>query len=156
MKRKRASKGVLIDVLLLLVCLLCITTCLSSGILAKYTSESAGNAGARIAGFVVSATAKQDENDPLKYSVTVESKSEVAVSYSLELVFDAPVKDTVTVTVNGHEYAAEDSADDRIVIPALGVLGAGESTAEITLEFKAEGVTAPINFDTFVRFEQVD
>ena len=156
MKRKKASRGVLIDVALLLLCLLCVTTCLSSGILAKFASRAADTETARVAGFAVSASAKQDPDDPLKYSVTVKNESETAVEYSLELVFDRDITGIIKVTVNGHEYEATAANGSRIIIPALGTLATGSKSKTVELVFTAGNLTEPIDFDTFVRFEQVD
>ncbi|MBO4879299.1 MAG: hypothetical protein J5544_03490 [Clostridia bacterium] len=153
MKRKKTSKGILIDVALLLVCLLCITTCISSGILARYTTGANGRDGAKLAKFSVSASAEPDPNDPMEYSVTVVNGSETAVRYSLELVFDQPVEGIITVNVNGKEYGA---SGNTISLPALGILGAAGKTEQIELSFTANNLTVPINFDTFVRFEQID
>lgn len=157
MKRKKASKGVLIDVALLLLCFLCVTTCLSSGIMAKYASRATDSRGARAAGFAVSAHAEQDPDDPTKYTVMVESESEVAADYSLELVFKSEIKDILKVSAGGRIYEASAEDPVRITIPKLGTLGAGKHSKSIVLTFIVDGVVAePIDFVTYVRFEQAD
>ena len=89
----------------------------------------------------------------MKYSVTVVNRSETAVRYSLELIFDQPVEGIITVSVNGEKYGA---SGNTISLPVLGILGAAGGTEQIELSFTANNLTVPINFDTFVRFEQVD
>lgn len=156
MKHKKASKGVLIDVALLLLCLLCITTCLSSGIMARYTTKADGAENARLAKFAVTADAKLVDEEKMEYKVTFENESEVAVRYSLKLTFDtaSDLAGIVKVKIKDAEYSAN---GNEILINDLGTLAPnGSSSIAFNLVVEEGAIASDIDFETIVRFEQVD
>lgn len=154
MKHKKASKGVLIDVALLLLCLLCITTCLSSGIMARYTTGASDKANAKIAVFAVKATAEPSKDDPMKYTVTVQNESETAVRYSLKLMFSDNAPGKVSVKVGDKTYPVNGTELD---IENIGTLGVGSAPKVIELELVANDmIDEDITIEAFVRFEQID
>ncbi len=174
MKRKKASKGILIDIALLLACLMCITTCISSGILAKYTSGGNGNKSAKIAGFSVSASGSpnnnvveiDDEHSSAKYDLVLTNESETAVRYDIVLKFDVDVNNKITVKYDDIEYSTVTDDNKTIKITNAGTLDAnltGSKTVNFDLIVDLDGFSAQsengedfVNFDTIVCFTQID
>lgn len=157
MKRKKASKGILIDVALLLLCLLCITTCLSSGIMARYTTNAGASKNGRTAGFAVSAKAEPIGEDAMEYRVKIRNESEIAVRYSLKLTFDTDkdLTDIVKAKIDNTEYGIKNG--NEILIENIGDIAFGRD-AVITFNLIVEdgAIDSDIDFETIVRFEQID
>ncbi|MBR4635951.1 MAG: hypothetical protein IKO51_06250 [Clostridia bacterium] len=164
MKNKKASRGILIDIALLLVCLVCITTCLSSGIMARFVSRTDSADKARAAKFDVSvsasdttATLSLDQNTA-EYSMKISNHSETAVSYSLIITFENDVTDLITAKVGDREFHP-DSSGKIICIDDIGVIQAGKDVdavfSLIVNNAFINGLTE-IVFSTDVRFVQVD
>ena len=174
MKRKKASKGILVDVALLLLCLVCITSCISSGILAKFTTGSQSANTSRTARFSVSATKKTgeedseitDDNNSVGYEVEIKNDSETAVYYDIVLHFNMSVVDIVSIEYNNNTYEASSDKDEgtSITIKNAGQLASNASATSsfelsVDLEKFTEAVTsgeATIDFDTLVCFTQID
>ena len=164
MKSRKAKKGILIDVALLLLCLMCITACISSGILAKFASESGGNASARIAKFDVSASLSGNGepvvisgNEPPDYTVTVSNNSESVVSYSIILKFSGDVSDFIQGARVNDTFYQFDKTGNMIVMNDLGYIRGGEASyCDFSLIMNSVVGGAEISFETMVRFTQVD
>ncbi len=173
MKRKKASKGILVDVAMLLVCLVCITSCISSGILAKYATGTKTKDLGRPASFKVSAVRTSgddeaeitDDRSYAEYEVKVTNDSETAVSYDITLYFSEEIKGIVTVEFGGETYGATDEDKKTIEIKNAGTLADGGAYDTVTFKlvvdldaFTAsfESGEANIDFDTMVRFTQID
>lgn len=166
MKSRKAKKGILIDVALLLLCLMCITACISSGILAKFASESGGNASARIAKFDVSASLSGNGepvvisgNEPPDYTVTVSNNSESVVSYSIILKFsgDVNVSDFIQGARVNDTFYQFDKTGNMIVMNDLGYIRGGKaSDCVFSLIMNSVVGGAEISFETMVRLTQVD
>lgn len=165
MKNKKASKGILIDVALLLVCLVCITTCLSSGIVAKYVSRTDASAETgRSAGFDVSVSASDTtttlslDQPVADYSVKLSNHSETAVTYSLIITFEDDVTDLITAKIGDREFGP-DGSGKIICLDSIGVIQAGKD-ADVAFSLVVDnafinGLTE-IDFNTDIRFVQVD
>ena len=102
---------------LILLCLTLISTHLTCGLYARYTSSAAGSDSARVAKFDVNCTLAPNEgtdDEPNDFIVTVKNNSEVAVSYSIivetEATMDVTLKkgDTLSVTKTTDE-------DNRVI-----------------------------------------
>lgn len=165
MKNKKASRGILIDIALLLVCLVCITTCLSSGIMARYISRTDANTEkGRAAKFDVSVSASDTtttlslDQHEAEYELTLSNHSETAVSYSLIITFEDDVTDLITAKVGDREFHP-DSSGKVICIDDIGVIQAGKDVdavfSLIVNNAFINGLTE-IVFNTDVRFVQVD
>ena len=160
MKRKKTSKGILVDVALLLLCLMCITACISSGILAKYTQRTAGADSTRIAKFDFDITPPQnsdlrlDENNKVDYTFCVKNNSEVAASCSIILKFDLTSCTGITAKIG---EKAGDQDGNEITISDFAVLAPNETVSKtITIEVDPVLYDKPIDFDVVIRLTQAD
>ena len=109
----------LAGVLLLLVC---VSTWMLSGMLARYTSVGSGNDHARVAGFKVQVTgtppeqvvaADKSDTAEASYEVLVENQSEVAVRYSIYVTFEEELPDWMEVELSGGITADTVSPDGK-------------------------------------------
>ena len=105
MKHKKASKGIFVDVAVLIVCLAIATSCLASGMFAKFVSKSAGADLARVASFNVNAVMSggTEDTDVRNYSITLSNNSETAVRYTVVLTFNQDVSGIVKAALNGKD-----------------------------------------------------
>ena len=173
MKRKKASKGMIVDIAMMLVCLVCITSCISSGILAKYTTGTRSNDLGRPARFSVSAVKTDgednaeitDDGNSVDYKVKVINDSETAVSYDIILTFNMDIYGIVSVKFGEDTYEASEAEKHTITIKDAGVLAMGETDENVMFTIvvdlnqfteSVESGEADIDFDTMVVFTQID
>lgn len=163
MKRRKTSKGILVDVALLLLSLMCITACISSGILAKYTSGAAGSDKARLARFDFELTPPENASVELDggkavYTFSVKNKSEVAASCSIILTFpDINTCKCITATC-GDKDGVQDGNVITITDIAVIAPGAELKDQSFTIEVDLSRYTGgeSIDFDTAIRLTQVN
>lgn len=97
-----------------LFCLVLITTSMMAGLFARYTAKGSAEDSARVAAFnvlfrgleaPVTVDCKDGEKDGT-YTLTVENKSEVAVSNALSIVLDAELDDRLSMKLSKTDSAA--------------------------------------------------
>lgn len=169
---KERKRNIALRLAAVLVVLTCISTAMLSGILGRYTASGSGGDSARVASFSVSAAGKNPDSTAVgassgtaTYVLTVTNNSEVAVSYTVELEFDAALPDWVTITLG--DSAMVISADRKTATATVsGVLAVGgETTENIVFTASTAGLTqsaAGVNtsqtfqFTANVKFVQID
>lgn len=145
---------------LILLCLVLVSSHLTSGLYARYTSSSTGSDSARVAKFEVetsganeniSVTADTDSSqNGTTYTITIENKSEVAVSYKLTPVLgDSPAGVTATLDSNTGELAAG-------AAPVTHTLTLSVDWAAFTQGQTGANVSKDISFTVNIHFEQID
>ena len=144
---------------LILLCLVLVSSHLTSGLYARYTSSSTGSDSARVAKFAVE-TSGADENisvktgtsdpDTTSYTITIENKSEVAVSYQLTPVLSGtPAGVTASLDSNTGELAAG-------AAPVTHTLTLSVDWAAFTQDQTGANVSKDITFTVNIHFEQID
>lgn len=170
MKKKKATKGILVDVGILLVCLLVVSTCLTSGIFAKFISSAKNIAStSHVAIFDVGASSNDSnvEIDTSEWSkgfkVKVTNRSETAVRYSLKLVFENDVNGIVAaeITVGTETVQGVYEGNNTIVWTDLGTMAQGAASVELplTITISRDHITQAevnYNFNAIVTFTQID
>ena len=130
MKTKR-KPNLFLTAALVLLCLVLITTYFSSGILARYTTKSAGSDSARMAAFIVDAemVPGTEENS---YLVHIHNDGETAVSCTLQITLPDPQLGLIReVTVNGETKSFD--ANGMALFEKLCQLQPGESENAVSL-----------------------
>lgn len=161
MKHKKASKGIFVDVAVLIVCLAIATSCLASGMFAKFVSKSNGNDLARVASFNVNATMNEDsageETSTRSYTINMSNKSESAVRYTVKLTFRDSVKDVVSAKL-GDKSVNVSSDGTTFVWENAGTIPANTPSVSVplVLEIAASASGGEYDFDVSVSFEQVN
>lgn len=164
MKNKRSSKGIWLDVGIFVICLAVITSCISSGMFAKFTSKAGeGYDVARVASFTVNAKFNGDASGSLQddagavYELVLENKSEVVVRCSLTLKFD-PAAEGLAVTIGSVTQKVDDNGE--VTFENLDSMSPGHSngtTVEITItRGDYAGEDAVLEFTANVKFTQID
>ena len=164
----------------ILLCFVVFALFFSSGMLARYTTGAGAPDDARVAKFsnkieLVDGEASVALPDPVAttdpFTFTVENDSEVAVRYTLELVFPAGKPDYLTVKYDGEAQTPD--AAGKITVPCgeLAVGAPAETNSKLTFEIDAALFTADqeapatgeiaiedveIDFDAYVKFVQID
>lgn len=146
-------------VALVLLCLVLVSAHLTSGLFARYTSSSTGSDSARVAKFEVVTTGstsgisvKTGTSDPdtTSYTITIENKSEVAVSYQLTPVLDdSPAGVSAALDSNTGELAAG-------AAPVTHTLTLSVDWAAFTQGQTGANVSKDISFTVNIHFEQID
>ncbi len=165
----------------ILLCFVVFALFFSSGMLARYSTGAGAPDNARVAKFSNTVTLVDGEatvalpdtvattDDPFKF--TVENDSEVAVRYTLELVFPEGKPNYLTVQYDGAELTPD--AETGVISVLCGELAVGGNFTNDKLTFAidgalfTEGIEAPatgeiatgdveIDFDAYVKFVQVD
>ena len=160
MKHKKASKGIFVDVAVLIVCLAIATSCLASGMFAKFVSKGGGNDMARVASFNVNATMNDDGGEDTltrSYKINLTNRSETAVRYTVTLTFETDVSEIVTAKLNGIEV--EPCPDGTTFVwENAGTVPANTASAEVPLVLVIDDPTAggTYDFNVNVSFEQVN
>ena len=112
-------------------CLILITTAMMGGLLARYTTENQGTDSARVAKWDVDVQGPEDDveieylvspNDQGAYTVTIENKSEVAVTYSMTVEVEE-VDFDIQVELEGKKLSTVEST--TLKFPNIGSLPAG-------------------------------
>lgn len=160
MKHKKASNGIFVDVAVLIVCLAIATSCLASGMFAKFVSKSAGADLARVASFNVNATMNDDGGEDTltrSYKINLTNRSETAVRYTVTLTFETDVSEIVIAKLNGIEV--EPGPDGTTFVwENAGIVPANTASAEVPLVLIIDDPTAggTYDFNVSVSFEQVN
>lgn len=151
---------------LILLLLTMITTHITSGLFARYTTQGSGSDSARVAEFDVSSLLTAYANENGKFKLTVTSNSEVAVQYKIVVEFDAPM----SVALDGGEPRTRPEQKKSVTFTNdAWVFAPGSASSEHTLQFamtdwsyitgtvtnQAE-VTQTLSFNVNVVAEQVD
>ncbi|MCR5808087.1 MAG: hypothetical protein K6G56_00840 [Clostridiales bacterium] len=165
MNRRKASGGIFVDVAVLLFCLAIATSCLVSGIFAKFAASS-GTAGAkaRIASFNVGAELDRSDysvdlvngNTYDERKIFLTNSSEVAVVYSVKLVFNKKVDDFLKPTL-GAKQGEPNTEGSVFEWKNVDVIDPGE-TAEEILKLVVDGTPSETEYDfqVIVTFTQVN
>ena len=171
MKKRRSSKGIWIDIGVLIICLAIISSCISSSMFAKFVTK-AGSAKdkAKIASFNV--IAKLDPASPeaptladvgstAEYELVLNNKAEVAVSYSVTFEF-AKEAAGLSVSVGSKEGKVDENG--MVAFPDLGTMDPkGSKTLTVTVT-RGEDYQLPedasedliLDFTAKVLFSQID
>ena len=168
MKRRKGSKGIFVDVAVLLLCLAIATSCLASGMFAKYASTSGiASEKARIASFNVSAALDKSEFDvdlaanenADQIGVALTNSSETPVYYSVTLIFTKNVKSFVTPLLGENAPDSAKENDNGVVYEwkNVGILDP-KGTASPILKLTVDGTPSETEYDfqVIVTFTQVD
>ena len=147
MNKRKRNNGIVIDIALLLLCLAVFSSCLASGMFAKFVTKAPSNAQtARVATWDITAARAEGETDPTTlvyesgmfdgtgtFTVNITNASEVAAKYTVEFVFPDNVKEYVKVT-HGDDTEPITPVDGRIIVEG-SALAAGNGTATETFTF---------------------
>ena len=159
---------------LVLLLLTMISIHLTSGLYARYTATSTGSDSARVAKFDVTAMVDEaitldctDEDSTAECKITVTNNSEVAVRYSVTVVFKQVVNGTdVIVQLDGKNV--DNQVDQAMSFFNVGTLMPNGTSAEHALTFYMtnwhsftqlkNGSTAewPLGFTVKINAEQID
>lgn len=172
MKKKKAAKGIMLDVCIMLICLIVVSTCLASGVFAKFASAARGsNNPGRVAVFDVNASAVGDisnlvinaNENTSSFKLKVSSDSETAVKYTLKLTFDKDVSAFMTAAIGGAAgtIGADPDGNTTFTWTDLGTFAPGAQEEELTLVLTLDRGAAVFgsddyNFAAVVTFAQVD
>ena len=161
MKNKKKTGGIWVDVVVLVICLAIVTSCISSGMLAKYAS-SASNLSEKgsAAAFNVSATLNDTEgtiNDAAssaKYKLALKNDSDVAVRYTVIIEFSGEAKGLI-VEIEGKQVQIKEG---RIaVFNDVDTLDPHEKKdITVTISKGSFEGSATLDFTARVKFVQVD
>lgn len=169
MKNKKSSRGIFVDVAVLPVCLVIASSCLASGMFAKFVSSSGiESESARVASFNVGAKLDQtaytvDLNDKteggktVSYTVELSNKSDAAVSYTIVLTFNDEVKDFIAAELDGKSAQADESGE-VFVWENAGTLDPHTLSKSLVLKLIIDGAPedGEYNFNVNVTFTQID
>lgn len=153
-----------------LLCLTLITTHMTGGLFARYTTTAQASDSARVAKFQVAGTengtvsVQSDTDSEGNYSFEVINHSEVAITYDLEIVFTEDVTDWLDLEI-GTTPAGEDAK--TFTFADAGTLPPGEeATHEITFKvtdwsgitsgMSGEEDTKNLSFTVNIHAEQID
>ncbi len=101
MTNKRPSAGYLYDAALLLVCLALLSSCIASGLFAKFVSGNNDDDEARVAKWNVAASANAtmellpSGNGQITYPITITRNNEVSSTCTVTVVFDEDMSDII-------------------------------------------------------------
>lgn len=150
---------------LVLLCLTMLTTHLTGGLYARYTTTATGSDGARVARFDVQCTVVEDGDTEGQFKVTVKNESEVTVSYKLQVEPEQgtpamKVKfDTLNEGLTDQEFSNDGvwklnpgASQDHALL--LGIKTVNGVTSRSTIPSEEETVT--MNFHVNVIAEQLD
>ena len=161
MKHGKVSKGIWLDIGILIVCLAVITSCLSSGMMARFMSTAAGGDKAHAASFNVSASFVEKEmtvgeTETAVYTLRLENDSKVPVSYSVTLVFGTEY-DGIRAMIGGE---CKTVRDGEAVFENVGTIGPeADGPIELTVQIDAGSIESDaeteIAFTADVTFTQI-
>ena len=160
MKHKKASKGIFVDVAVLIVCLAIATSCLASGMFAKFVSKSVGADLARVASFNVDAimSGGTEDTNVRNYSITLSNNSETAVRYTVVLTFNKDVSGIVDPKLNENTgTSSSDGTTTTFTWTNVGVIPPKHTPIDVPLVIEIINPAAggEYDFDVSVSFEQV-
>lgn len=143
-----------------LLCLTLFSVHLTSGLYAKYTATATGSDSARVAKFEVDVsgqnladiTCTQSDTDSSTYTITINNKSEVAVEYTLSVVYNNTAPDGVSADFDGDS----DSGQLAVGASAQRELTFTVDWAEFTADNTGDSATETLNFTVNVHIEQID
>lgn len=181
-----AKKCIMLKIAAVLLCLVLITTHLTTGLYAKYTAVASAEDGARVASFHIDTDLDYiqlgtsqgvspvfqlggtDETQSISIPFFIESASEVAVGYSVTVDFGAALPSYMSLTLsNGTKTEAltGDGTKSVFTFTDFGIMAPGGETAqtqELTLQISIsdlEMITDEVSIPTAeltVRVYQVD
>ena len=148
MNGKRRNRGIIIDIALLFLCFAVFSSCLASGMLAKYTTgKQADPDNARVATWDITAARAEGETDPTTlvyqsgsfsgdgtFTINITNASEVAARYTVEFSFPENVKDCVQVIHGSDTAPITPDADGKIIVEGSDLV-AGNGSATETFTF---------------------
>ena len=174
-RRSKGKINIPIRIASVLVCLVLFSLHFNSGMYAKYSTGTVDKDKGRIAKFDVSAGKAGNSVTVLSFEPAsgsgsfeaqtfkfrVENRSEVAVRYSVRIIFENEIPDYLTVT------GAEKSEDKKsFILKDLGTLDAGNTSADVEIGFNigagylgtVDGLHSEVSFDftAVVDFVQID
>ena len=172
MKHRRSSKGIWLDIGILIICLAVITSCLSSGMFAKFvTGAESLKDQARLASFRVVANLRTqtetpalttDEGSSAEYVIELENKSDVAVKAALTLDFSSEAAGLSVVVKNVKGTALPAGTVDEHGVVSFADIGslAPHSSGSVTVtvsrgEYQGSAETI-FDFAAKVLFSQID
>ena len=139
-----------------------ITSCLSSGMLAKFMTKASGRDSAGVASFNVNASFANnemtvDDNGRAVYKLELENSSKLAASYSVTLNFGEG-SDGIKVTIGEITAAVKDGS---AVFENVGTIGPeADGPIELTVQIDAGSIESDaeteIAFTADVTFTQID
>lgn len=167
MTKNRSKRGIMMDVAVLIVCLAIATSCLASGVFAKFTARTESAAGSRTAAFTVDASlnASQysvdlaDSSTTGEYVLTMSNDSETAVNCTVTVTFNEPVGDFLTAKMKDR---TADTDGTVYTFANIMTLEAGEDALETLslivdpARYAARQTSAAFDFTVKVTFTQID
>lgn len=143
---------------LVLLLLTMITTHLTSGLYARYTSTASSQDSARVAKFDVSCEVKENKNNGTEneFTVTVTNQSDVAVTYTLEVVSDPELD----VTIDKAKLTADRqwtlAIDGEGAVKTHTMTLALKDVTDITKDANGNEVEENVAFTVNVKAVQID
>ena len=175
---RRPSGNIMMRLAAVLFCLVMFSTYLMGGLYARYTAKAGGNDNARVAKFDVVGTgddlveieqAQQSNGD---YLFTITNRSEVDVSYDVDVVFSEDVSDWLVLKMDAKAPSAvtvdEENQQTTYRFKNAGTLNTTdykEHTAEFTVTDWDNGITRTmenlvgtkeLTFTVYVHAVQID
>ncbi|MBR6109583.1 MAG: hypothetical protein IKQ36_07580 [Clostridia bacterium] len=161
MKHKRSTKGIWLDVGVLIVCLAIITSCLSSGMFAKFATRADRlKDSAQIASFNVSAVLRNAsasiDGGAAEYELTLGNNSEAAVYYSVTLDFGPSAKG-LAVRIGSKIASVDDNG--TVTFERVGTMAPGRTNVTVGITVSRgeyAGGEETFDFTANVTFTQID
>lgn len=147
---------------LVLLLLTMITTHLTSGLYARYTTTASSHDSARVAKFKVSCVVDTVTNNGTEneFKVTVTNQSDVAVTYTLEVVPDPENGIPLDVIIDNAELTADQqwklSIDGEGAVNTHTMKLAPHDVTDITKTADGSEVTKEVKFTVNVKAVQID
>ena len=139
--KKILKIGKAADIGLLILFLLIVSSCIASGLFARYKVQGDElTAVARVSKWDVDADGDDsivlpsggDQNQVLSYAVTVESNSETALTYDVVVVFEEDMSQKIrTPLFNDIAPEEGDAFTNTLTFASVGALPAGEQQSEV-------------------------
>ena len=163
-----------------LLCLTLITTHMTGGLFARYTTTAQASDSARVAKFSILGGKSDDvtitcgQGDEGSYTITVDNQSEVAVTYGISIQFDEAFdSDKLGVTLKQGENVEQGTLSDDKKTMEYGTLGSlapgGQQAYTLTFTVKEwayvtvdatdptmESVSKTLSFTVNIHAEQID
>lgn len=156
----------------ILFCLVLISTSMLGGLYARYVTRASGGDSARVAKFDVVGTGsglvtvRVEDSETGQYTITVTNRSEVDVSYDVDLLFNREIADWLILQLDG-ATAAETQAEGQTTFhfEKAGAMDPQESQTKTILFLPEKGITEPmsglsdsleLDFTVYIHAVQID
>lgn len=133
---------------MVLLYLVVLTTWLTAGLYAKYTTHASSTDDARVAEWDVSATGEENAELTVDctvaasaedgYQITVQNASEVAVTYDIKIKLDTALPAGITAKLDGNQTAQISADRKSLTFSNAEYLATGTTQAEHSLNFVVE------------------